>query len=167
MIKLIEKSLIFGCLISLLSSQQMRLSNSQLNMLKEQIQQNPSIVDSVPDNINSDPILEEVAVESFNSQNEESLNFGYEYFNKDMNFYDNIPIPSEFRLGPGDEIILSMWGETNSRENFVINRQGSIFYNDIGFINLNDKTIEQAELILKDRLSSIFQQLIVMKIQLN
>ena len=156
MIKLIEKSLIFGCLISLLSSQQMRLSNSQLDMLKEQIQQNPSVVDSVPDNINSGPILEEVAVESFNSQNEESLNFGYEYFNKDMNFYDNIPIPSEFRLGPGDEIILSMWGETNSRENFVINRQGSIFYNNIGFINLNDKTIEQAELILKDRLSSIF-----------
>ena len=156
MIKLVEKSLLFGCLISLLSSQQMRLSNSQLDMLKEQIQQNPSIVDSVPDNINSGPILEKVAVESFNSQNEESLNFGYEYFNKDMNFYDNIPIPSEFRLGPGDEIILSMWGETNSRENFVINRQGSIFYNNIGLINLNDKTIEQAELILKDRLSSIF-----------
>ena len=143
MIKLIEKSLIFGCLISLLSSQQMRLSNSQLDMLKEQIQQNPSVVDSVPDNINSGPILEEVAVESFNSQNEESLNFGYEYFNKDMNFYDNIPIPSEFRLGPGDEIILSMWGETNSRENFVINRQGSIFYNNIGFINLNDKTMSK------------------------
>jgi hypothetical protein len=35
----------------------------------------------------------------------DSIYFGYNYFKRDINFFDNIPTPSDFRLGPGDEII--------------------------------------------------------------
>jgi len=50
-------------------------------------------------------------------------------------------------LGPGDEIIISLWGENNSRENITINKDGMIYYENIGFINLSNKTLESAELL--------------------
>ena len=37
--------------------------------------------------------------------------FGYNYFKKDLSFFDNIPTPADYRLGPGDEITISLWGE--------------------------------------------------------
>ena len=80
-------------------------------------------------------------------------------YKRDINFFDNIPTPSNFKLGPGDEIILSLWGETNSRENFIINKEGLIYYQNIGFINLSNKTIEQAELLLTNELSAIYSTL--------
>ena len=42
-------------------------------------------------------------------------------------FFDNIPTPSDFKLGPGDEVILSFWGETNQRERYIIDKNGMIF----------------------------------------
>ena len=41
--------------------------------------------------------------------------YGYDFFIKDINFYDNIPASENYILGPGDEIIVSLWGQSNSR----------------------------------------------------
>ena len=62
-------------------------------------------------------------------------------------------------MGAGDEIILSLWGETNLRERFVINKEGLIYYENIGFINLSNKTIEEAESHLVNELSKIYSTL--------
>ena len=35
--------------------------------------------------------------------------FGYDYFKRSINFFDNIPTPSNYKLGPGDEIIISLF----------------------------------------------------------
>tara|TARA_B100001057_G_scaffold487981_1_gene571552 strand:+ start:1600 stop:3507 length:1908 start_codon:yes stop_codon:yes gene_type:complete len=85
--------------------------------------------------------------------------FGLDYFNKQVTFFDNLPTPSNYILGPGDEIIVSMWGETNSRDQFIINKEGLIYYPDIGFINLSSKTLEQAKLFLIEKLSDIYATL--------
>lgn len=85
--------------------------------------------------------------------------FGYSYFIKDINFYDNIPTPSNYRLGPGDEIIISFWGEQNSRESFLINKDGLIFYDNIGFVSLSNLTLNQAEEVLKEKFSKIYSTL--------
>ena len=82
--------------------------------------------------------------------------FGYEYFQRDIEFYDNFPTPSDYRLGPGDELNLSLWGEINTRETILINKDGLIYYKNVGFINLSNKTLKEAELILKDELSRIY-----------
>ena len=75
---------------------------------------------------------------------------------KNINFFDNIPTPNDYKLGPGDEIILSLWGETNSREVFVINKDGAIYYQNIGFINLSNMTLSKAEDVLENQLSRIY-----------
>ena len=85
--------------------------------------------------------------------------YGYEYFSREINFFDNIPTPSNFKLGSGDEIILSLWGKQNSREKFIINKEGLIYYKNIGFINLSNKTIEEAEMLLVSKLSTIYSTL--------
>ena len=39
---------------------------------------------------------------------------------------------------------------------FTINKEGLIYYENIGFINISNKTIEEAENILIDELSDLF-----------
>ena len=46
------------------------------------------------------------------SQIIDSKFFGYDYFERDISFFDNLPTPSNYLLGPGDEIFISMWGKT-------------------------------------------------------
>ena len=87
------------------------------------------------ENISSVEIISEKTSENSEISN---LHFGYNYFKKDLSFFDNIPTPINYLLGPGDEISISMWGETNSRENYVINKDGAIFYENVGFINLSN-----------------------------
>ena len=55
--------------------------------------------------------------------------------------------------------MLSLWGDVNSQETFVINKDGLIYYPKVGFINISNKTIKEAELILKEELSQTYSTL--------
>ena len=48
-------------------------------------------------------------------------------------------------IQPGDEVIISMWGESNSRNVKKINRDGQIFVDNIGILELGDKNVEEAK----------------------
>ena len=85
--------------------------------------------------------------------------FGYNYFRRAINFFDNIPTPTGFKLGPGDEVILSLWGDTNLQRSFVLNKDGLIYYENVGFINIANKTLEEAKLIVKETLSQTYSTL--------
>ena len=105
--------------------------------------------------------VESLPIEIVNNNNNKIENnyFGYNYFQSDINFFDNIPTPADFKLGAGDEIILSLWGETNLREQFIINKEGLIYYENVGFINLSNKTVDEAESLLVEELSKIYSTL--------
>ena len=136
-----------------------KLNNSQLDEIRKKLSiQNPSMdsaLESV-DSVNQESI--EIEIEQKDSENLSSF-FGYDYFNKQINFFDNIPTPVDFKLGAGDEIILSLWGEKNSREKFILNKDGMIYYQNIGFINLSGKTLNEAENLLSSELSRIYSTL--------
>ena len=136
-----------------------RLTNSQLDEIREELSiQNPTM-DSALESVNSiNQESIEIEIEQKDSENLSSF-FGYDYFNKQINFFDNIPTPVDFKLGAGDEIILSLWGEKNSREKFILNKDGMIYYQNIGFINLSGKTLNEAENLLSSELSRIFSTL--------
>jgi protein involved in polysaccharide export with SLBB domain len=135
-----------------------KLSNQQLDAFKTELQANTkgSIVESVPtaSNMSSPVSITSTAVAIATGDY-----FGYNYFRKDISFFDNIPTPADYKLGPGDEIIISLWGESNSRKNVTINKDGMIYYENIGFINLSNKTLESAELLLTEELSRIYSTL--------
>ena len=131
-----------------------RLSNLQLDKVKSELQSQTkaAIVQDVatakPVSITSTAVS--LAIGDF---------FGYNYFKKDLSFFDNIPTPADYKLGPGDEITVSLWGEKNSRSTVTLNKDGAIFYDNIGFINLSNKTLQSAEALLKEELSRIYSSL--------
>ncbi len=138
--------LVFVCFSNMLFAQS--LSNDQIDAIKEEFKTS---------NVSESQVVNKLAdVNLTPKKTRFSQNFGYSYFQKSVNFFDNIPTPPEFKIGPGDELFLSLWGETNVRKKFVLNKDGAIFYENLGFINLNNKTLQEAESILSDRLSQIY-----------
>lgn len=146
-------------LASTLFSQSMIPGNLDLDAIKKQLK--GDAISSTEEISDIDVNQEEVVIEEddFVPENENLNYYGYEYFSREINFFDNIPTPSNFKLGSGDEIILSLWGKQNSREKFIINKEGLIYYKNIGFINLSNKTIEEAEMLLVSKLSTIYSTL--------
>jgi len=84
--------------------------------------------------------------------------FGYDYFyNFDQqDLLERTIPPSDYVLGPGDELIVSVWGETERREKKIIARDGSIFINDIGLILVGGQELLMAEEIIKKRFSRVY-----------
>ena len=152
--------------INLLQAQSLNMggmNNSDLDKLRESLKEEQKFeFDNSGDNIESFEDIESLPVEIDENEYLNTLDnkyFGYNYFKTEINFFDNIPTPSDFKLGAGDEIIISMWGEINSREKFIINKEGLIYYKNIGFINISNKTIDEAEKLLSTELSKIYSTL--------
>ena len=72
--------------------------------------------------------------------------FGYDYFLRQVDFFDNASPSSDYVLGAGDEIVLSLWGEHNLQKNFLISKNGLIYYDSIGYINLSGKIVNLKKL---------------------
>ena len=136
-----------------------KLSNQQLDAIKAELTETvPNQQDVQTDKVINNLLPVEITTEDL-SEGLDPLLFGYEYFKKDISFFDNIPTPTDYKLGPGDEIIISLWGQTNSRENFIINKNGMIYYENIGFINLSNQTLQSAELIIQEEFSRVYSTL--------
>ena len=135
-----------------------KISNQQLDAIKAELQSETkgAIVENIAPGLDqSTP----VSVTSTSISIATGDYFGYNYFRRDISFFDNIPTPADYKLGPGDEVIISLWGENNSRENLTINKDGMIFYKNIGFINLSNHTLKSAELMLIEEFSRIYSTL--------
>ena len=85
--------------------------------------------------------------------------FGREiFYSKDLTFIPsfNIATPKNYKLGPGDELVINVYGA--SEENFTekISPDGRIVIPNIGPVVLAGLTIEGAESKLKNALSKIY-----------
>lgn len=138
------------------------ITNSQIEKIKSELQK-----DLINNNPSQDAVIEgnqpldkvNILVEPSQNQLTSPEYFGYDYLERDLNFYDNLSPLSNYILGPGDEVIISMWGETNNRETFIINKDGLIYFENVGFINISNLNISDAEKLLKERLSEIYSTL--------
>ena len=149
--------ILFSLTIAQVSMSDVRkLSEDQIDAIREELKSAPV---SVPQTGLDKPEIIQKVEKKTKDENFKSAFFGYEFFNTNINFFDNIPTPSNYKLGPGDEIKLSLWGETNVQENFFLNKDGSIYYQNIGFINLSNKNIQEAEQHLVEQLSQIYSTL--------
>src|SRR5699024_7879928 len=69
--------------------------------------------------------------------------FGYNLFNNsDISFEPvlNIPTPTDYQLGPGDEIIIDIWGAAQMNYQLNITPGGMVNIPNIGPINVNGLT---------------------------
>ena len=68
----------------------------------------------------------------------------------------NLPTPVNYVLGPGDEVIIDIWGTNQATIRQTISPDGTINIPDIGMINLNGMTIKEADAFMKRKLGQIY-----------
>ena len=87
--------------------------------------------------------------------------FGYDFFTrrKEVAFWENLPTPANYLLGAGDELVISLWGETQLRRTFTISRDGKIYDEKVGLLNLTGKSINEARQYMKDQYGRVYATL--------
>lgn len=85
--------------------------------------------------------------------------YGSNYFNNDninSSPIFNVATPSSYELGPGDEILISIWGAAENEYSSLISREGFVKVERIGPVYLSGLTIAEAKNKLKRSLSKIY-----------
>ena len=82
--------------------------------------------------------------------------YGHQIFNtQSLTFQpnENIATPQNYRLGPGDEVIIDIWGNSEDHLRQTISPEGSIMIEQIGPVYLNGMTIADANKHIKNAFS--------------
>jgi len=85
--------------------------------------------------------------------------FGFSLFNyKRLDFEPslNLATPQNYQLGPGDELIIDVWGASQQTYQQKITSEGNILISNVGPIFINGMTIEEATGKIKKDLSNIY-----------
>ncbi|WP_258102686.1 SLBB domain-containing protein [Marinoscillum sp. MHG1-6] len=96
------------------------------------------------------------------SLDEPSEIFGMAFFTNGKLTFEpsmNIPTPENYLLGPGDEMIIDIWGASEVTYRLTISPEGSILIPRLGPVYLNGLTVEKAASKLGIKLKSIFSSL--------
>lgn len=116
--------------------------------LREEMKENTS------DMLEDKPTTEDLA--------REDQVFGRNIFNtKNLTFEPsvNIATPANYRLGPGDEVIIDIWGASQNTIREQISPDGTINIDKIGPVYLSGQTVFQANDYLKKALNKIYSGL--------
>lgn len=141
--------------------------NRKIKGLREPLRQRT--LDAIPD----EEIKEEQTDYLFDSQNGESdylfeeekeedptkQIFGHNIFdNENLTFEPNINVatPVNYRLGPGDEVIIDVWGASQTTIRETISPEGSVQVDNLGPVYLNGKTVKEANNYLKQEFAKIY-----------
>ena len=85
--------------------------------------------------------------------------FGHDIFsNKNLSFEPNLNIatPQNYRLGPGDEVIVDVWGASQNTIQETISPDGAIQVDGVGPVYLSGMTVKEANEYLKSELGTIY-----------
>ena len=99
------------------------------------------------------PILEE--------EEEEGLPlFGQNFFTRNNPYeyraLENGAVGADYRLGPGDEIILLITGDIEAAYSLDVNRSGMVMISDVGQVPVQGLTLDELEERLYDRMGSVY-----------
>ena len=116
--------------------------------LREELKENTS------DMLEDQPTAEDLA--------REDQVFGRNIFNtKNLTFEPsvNLATPSNYRLGPGDEVIIDIWGASQNTIRQRISPDGTINIQKVGPVYLSGLTVSEADEYLKKSLNKIYNGL--------
>ncbi len=82
--------------------------------------------------------------------------FGYDLFEGAPTTFapaTDIPVPNEYRMGPGDTLDVQLFGKENRQYSLVVNRDGTINFPNIGPINVMGRSFQELKQDILDRVS--------------
>ena len=100
----------------------------------------------------SDPTEQSTAVAA-------QLVFGRNIFNsRNLTFApsQNLATPANYKLGPGDEVIIDIWGANQNTIRQTISPDGNISIENLGLVYLNGMNVKEAENYLRKELNKIY-----------
>ena len=141
------------------------VSQAQLLKIKSQVEQQQSQSRSASSAVDGSisVLREEQEDLSQRTVNLENLPqrrvFGKDIFGqKDLTFAPtmNIPTPANYKLGAGDEVIIDVWGASQTTIKKTITPEGVINIDGYGPVFLSGMTIEQANGAIKRKLANLY-----------
>ncbi len=133
----------------------------------EIIVEQPQIVDEISKKPEIEPEKKDESDQiekksSSDDLNKQSRFFGYDIFRAaptNFNVVQQGPVNPDYQIGPGDQIIITMWGKTELRYSITVSREGTIFITNVGLISINGLTLEKLQQKLIKRFSKVYQSL--------
>tara|TARA_Y100000768_G_C23990765_1_gene692596 strand:+ start:2705 stop:4714 length:2010 start_codon:yes stop_codon:yes gene_type:complete len=135
-----------------------RMQKRQLELpISNEINQNENDYEVDDKYIKSLKILDFDNIDSY----ENTKHFGYSFFNRrdSIKFFENVPVPSNYVVGPGDEIIVTIWGETEIRRKYQVDIEGRIYDEKIGILSTSGKTLSSLQTYLKKQFGRVYSTL--------
>ncbi len=80
--------------------------------------------------------------------------FGYDLFDHDLSTFapsTNVPVPAEYVVGPGDQLVVQLYGTQNRRLQLVVGRDGRINLPDIGPVEVAGMSFDSARANVESR----------------
>ncbi|MBW3534757.1 MAG: SLBB domain-containing protein [Gemmatimonadetes bacterium] len=121
--------------------------------------------DPIGDEIDPDDPFLRVAPEVLEREPErpDSLQvFGRHVFRRNTTQFDALragPVPSDYRLGPGDEVYLILTGDVELAHTLRVSREGALVIPDVGTVFANGLTMAQLEDRLHQRVGQVYSGL--------
>lgn len=82
--------------------------------------------------------------------------FGYDLFDRTISTFapvTNVPVPSNYVLGPGDQLQVQLYGKLNRLVTVMVGRDGSVQFPDLGPISVAGQTFDSAKSTLEARVA--------------
>jgi len=85
--------------------------------------------------------------------------FGADVFERESSLFNPNeagPVPADYRVGPGDQLVLVLTGDTERSYTLPVTREGMIFVPEVGGVAVAGLMIRQLEDILRSRLGRVY-----------
>ena len=80
--------------------------------------------------------------------------FGYDLFDREISTFapaTNVPVPSDYIVGPGDQLDVQLYGKDNTDLQLLVGRDGRVSFPELGPINVGGQTFESVKAGLEAR----------------
>jgi protein involved in polysaccharide export with SLBB domain len=85
--------------------------------------------------------------------------FGLEVFRRESSLFDANdvgPVTPDYRIGPGDELVLILTGDTERSHELAVTREGMLFIPNVGAVSVANLTMRQLDDVLFTRLGRVY-----------
>ncbi len=82
--------------------------------------------------------------------------FGRDLFQNNLDAFrpaTDIPVPANYVMGPGDTLVIQLYGKENLAHSLVLNREGQVQFPQIGPVTLAGLTFSQAQKVIEQIVS--------------
>ncbi len=145
-----------------MSPEQQKLLAKQFGFDLESIQgnlQQPAAKEAPPVVVPREVVYESTMDETEKVKNDDKQlkPFGYDLFAGEPTSFSpvtDIPIPSEYVMGPGDEMVIQLYGKQNDVYRLTISRDGNIQFPELGPISIAGLDFADAKNLVKKRIKN-------------